>query len=197
LKSDILNSDVHPVRYLLFDGFCHATSDTPYSPSFTQFPPHFQEAIPAALASQQNIGWTNSLKGYLSQHWSNMAQYHMHRPTRDKLLGEARLKQIHSALSAHIRRLWLARNEVLHALNDPFLATIRSTETVEITYYHSNPHLLRTSDQHYCRRSLTKLLSSTPATTRRRWLRKAKQSSAELTKDGTTQTLLTNFFRPV
>ena len=120
----------------------------------------------------------------------------MHRNIRDKPLGDVRMKQIHTALSAHIRRLWLARNSVLHDLTDPTLATTRSTETVEIMHYHQNPHLLRTGDQHYCRRSLPKLLASNPAT-RRRWLRKVKQSSAELTKDGTTQTLLTNFFRPV
>jgi hypothetical protein len=35
LRSDILTSDIHPVRYLLADGFCHVTQlpDTPYSPS--------------------------------------------------------------------------------------------------------------------------------------------------------------------
>jgi hypothetical protein len=59
---------------------------------------------------------------------------------------------------------------------------------------HSRPHLLRTGDQHYCHRPLSKILAGAPAT-RRRWLRKVKQSTAELTKDGTRQTLLTNFFR--
>ena len=106
------------------------------------------------------------------------------------------MTQIHLALSSHIRRLWLSRNEVLHSTTDDAMATIRSAETVEIMHYHSHPHLLRTGDQHYYRRSLSKLLAGTPAT-RRRWLRKVKQSSAELTKDGTSQTLLTNFFRPI
>ena len=121
-----------------------------------------------------------------------MAQYDLHRKTRDPLLGEVQMKQIHSALSSHIRRLWLSRNEILHSHADSTLVNIRSAETVEITHYHSNPHLLNTGNQHYCRRPLPKMLAGTPATWRR-WRWKVKQSSAELTKDGTTQTLLTIF----
>ena len=72
-----------------------------------------------------------------------------------------------------------------------------SAEALEIQYYHSRPYLLRHGDQHNCHRSLSKLLSGPPST-RRQWLRKVKQSSAELTKDGTTrQLLITTFFRPI
>jgi hypothetical protein len=56
LKSDILTSDSHPVRYLLLDGFCHLiNSDTQFSPSFSRFPSHFHDLIPAALSAQQTI----------------------------------------------------------------------------------------------------------------------------------------------
>ena len=123
-----------------------------------------------------------------------MAQYDMHGNVRDIRKGETRMKEIISALSAHFRRLWISRNGVLHSPNDENLASIRSAESVEIEYYHSRPHLLRTGDKHYCDRPLSSILSGTSAT-RRRWLRKVKQSSADLTKDGTRQTLLTNFFR--
>lgn len=44
----------------------------------------------------------------------------------------------------------------------------------------------------YCSRPLPSILAGT-ATNRRRWLLKVKQSSAELTKDGTRQTLVTIF----
>lgn len=104
------------------------------------------------------------------------------------------MKQIIRALGAHTRRLWLSRNGVLHSSNDETLAQIRSIEAAEISYYHNRPHLLRTGDQHYCCRPLAKILAGKPAT-RRCWLRKVKKSSAELTKDGTVQTLITNFFR--
>jgi hypothetical protein len=195
LRSDILNADVHPVRYLLADGFCHfQQADTPYYPPISQFSSHFQEMLPAALEAQTQIGWESSMKGYFAKHWGILAQYDMHCKTRDAKRGAMRMTQIITALSAHTRRLWLSRNEVLHSQHDVTLVSIRSTEAAEITYYHSRPHLLRTGDQHYCSRPLSKILAGTPAT-RRRWLRKAKQSSAELTIDGTAQTLITNFFR--
>ncbi|KAI2493731.1 hypothetical protein MHU86_20801 [Fragilaria crotonensis] len=195
LRSDILTSDIHPVRYLLCEGFCNAIkAETPYSPSTFQYPRHFQDAISQALQSQLAIGWHQALKGYFTKEWGKMAQIDMHNGTRDTRRGEMRMRQIISALSRHTRRLWLSRNESLRSPNNKTLDSIRSAETAEIKFYHSRPHLLRTGDQHYCRRSLTKLLAGTPAT-RRRWLRKVKQSTADLTKDGTRQTLLTSFFR--
>ena len=122
-----------------------------------------------------------------------MAQIDMYRGTRDQRKGEMRMLQIIRALSAHTRRIWLSRNDSLHSPNDETLDSIRSSETAEIKFYYDRPHLLRTGDQHYCSRSLSMLLAGSPAT-RRRWLRKVKESTAELTKDGTRQTLLTNFF---
>jgi hypothetical protein len=119
----------------------------------------------------------------------------MHTSTRDPRAGHTRMQQIISALCQHTRRLWIARNGCLH---DSTSSTLPSStaEAIEIQYYHSRPHLLRPGDQHYCQRSLSKLLEGPPAT-RRRWLRKVKQSSADLTKDGTTrQSLITSFFSP-
>ena len=121
-----------------------------------------------------------------------MAQLDMHGQTRDVRKGETCMRQILTALTQHARRLWVARISCLHDSSDaPNLPP--SAETVEIQYYHSRPHLLRLGDQHYCQRSLSKILSGPPAT-RRRCLRKVKQSSAELTKDGTRQSLITSFF---
>lgn len=92
LRSDILNSDSHPVRYLLADGFCHTiNSDTPYAPSTAQYPSHFQDLISEALESQLRIGWNNSLKGYFSRSWGHLAQYDMHRKVRDSQKGEQRM----------------------------------------------------------------------------------------------------------
>ena len=181
---------------MLADGVCHfIQSDTPYSPIVTQFPLHFQDLIQAALLKQTAIGWDNAIKGYFAKEWGLMAQFDMHKKTRDQRMGEKRMKRISLALSDHIRRTWLSRNGVLHSSDDQTLESIRSAESAEIKFYHGRPHLLRTGDQHYCQRPLAKILSCTPAT-RRRWLRKVKQSTADMTKDGTRQTLLTNFFRP-
>lgn len=195
-RSDVLNDDVHPIRYLIADGICHAfTSDLLFSPITHQYAAHFHPLIASALLSQQRISWTSAIKGYLAREWSDIAQLDMYQPTRDVRKGEARMRTIISALCQHVRRLWIARNGCLHEATDTFHPS-PSAEAIEITYYHSRPHLLRHGDQHYCQRSLSKLLSG-PASTRRRWLRKVKQSSADITKDGTVrQSLITSFFRP-
>ena len=194
-RSEILTSDAHPVRYLLADGICHAlSSDLPYAPLTHQYPPHLLPTINAALTTQRIIGWQSALKGYFAKEWSDLAQLDLYHNSRDTRKGEGRMAQILQALSTHIRRLWIARNACLHDNSHPTASV--SAESVEIEYYHSRPHLLRLGDQHYCNRSLSKILSGSPAT-RRRWLKKVKQSSAELTKDGTRQSLLTSFFRPI
>jgi hypothetical protein len=195
-RSDVITSDAHPIRYLIADGICHTTtSDLPFSPITDQYPSHFHHQIAAALSSQQLIGWNSAMKGYLAKDWADMAQMDMHQPTRDLRKGETRMKQILGALCQHVRRLWITRNGCIHDSSDALhLSTL--AEEVEIKYYHSRPHFLRQGDQHYCQRPLAKILSGAPST-RRRWLRKVKQSSVELTKDGTQhQSLITSFFRP-
>ena len=195
-RADVLTKDTHPVRYLLADGICHAvTSDIPFSPTLHQYPQHFGDSLIGALSSQHQIGWDSALKGFFSREWASLAQQDMHSSTkRDSKQGEARMKAIISALCAHVRRLWIARNGCLHDATDR-AASVQTAEDVEIAYYHARPHLLRLGDQHYCRRQLSSILSGS-ASTRRRWLRKVKRSTADLTKDGTTQTLITKFFSP-
>ena len=53
LRSDILNNDIHPVRYLVAEGLCHFLlgDETPFTPAITQFPPHFLELLPNALSN--------------------------------------------------------------------------------------------------------------------------------------------------
>ena len=195
LRSEIVNKDSHPVRYLLADGLKHSIQSTDvFNPQIDQYPSHFASAIRSAISTQHSIGWTNAFKGFFAKSWAEMAQTDMYSGTRDTKQGEARMKSIIRSVGDHTRRLWMARNAILHSKSDQHLASIRSAEFAEIEYYHSRPHLLRTGDQHYCQRPLSHLLSGAPAT-RRRWLRKVKRSTAELTKDGTRQSLITNFFR--
>jgi hypothetical protein len=114
----------------------------------------------------------------------------------DPSAGMHRIRSIIRGFHEHTRRLWLYRNSILHSSELAEMADIRSQETAEIKFYHSNPTLLLSTDQHHCNRSLSRLLSSSAAT-RRRWLRIVKRSSAELTKDGTRQTRITSFFLPL
>ncbi len=197
LRSDVLTNDSHPIRYLIAEGICHVlTSDSTFAPDTHQYNSHFYPGITSALSLQQQIGWNSAVKGFLAREWSELAILDMHTSTRDPRAGHTRMQQIISALCQHTRRLWIARNGCLHDSTSSILLS-SAAEAIEIQYYHSRPHLLRPGDQHYCQRPLSKLLEGPPAT-RRRWLRKVKQSSAALTKDGTTrQSLITSFFSPV
>ena len=199
LKTDLHSTEVHPVRYLISQGIIHWTTSppgTPFSPSLSEYPSKFLPLLSAALAAQESIGWDRALKGFLSRHWTLAAQHSMYTASRDRREGDIRIKSVLKGIHAHTRRLWTARNTALHSEQETVLADIRSQEVAEIRHYYSRPHLLRAADQHYCTRSLSRLLSSS-ASTRRRWLRLVKRSSAELTKDGTCQSRITSFFPPI
>jgi hypothetical protein len=198
LRKDLWTADIHPVRYLLYDGVHHWSTgtSTPFNPDLTHFPSHLLPYISAALRSQAAIGWHQALKGYISTHWTTLASFSMEpkKTGPDSNAAGQRIKSILRGLQEHTRRLWIHRNSVLHSNQIQEMADIRSQEIAEIKSYHSTPtSLLLSTDQHHCNRSLSRLLSSSAAT-RRRWLRIVKRSSAELTKDGTRQTLLTSFF---
>ena len=199
MKSDMLTKDVHPVRYLIHAGIHHWTTQPAgvlFEPLISQYPPHFQELLPRALEEQQAIGWDVALKGYLSTTWSVLAQYGMSSPSREQRLGEQRMRGLLRSFHGHTRRLWISRNSALHSHSDATLMDIRSQEVAEIKFFHNRPELLLSSDRHLCHRSLDRLLSGS-SSTRRRWLRMVKRSTAEMTKDGTQQSRITNFFAPI
>ena len=200
LRSDIQTKDVHPVRYIIYyQGLHHwfTTEGIQFSPSLSEYPSKFTELLSKPLTAQATMGgWDKAFKGFLSRKRAALAQHGMHDQSRDRRSGDTRIRCILRGIHAHTRRLWLARNSVLHSENDTILADIRSKEIAEIKYYHSRPHLLFAADQHYCECSLSRLISAS-SSTRRRWLKNVKRSSAELTKDGTRQARITNFFAPI
>ena len=96
-----------------------------------------------------------------------------------------------------VRDLWLGRNEILHQHQDDKDQTIYSMESAELQFYHSNPNLVPTSDQHYCRNiTLNKLLKSRPSV-RRRWLKRVKTARAAYLIDGQNQQLVTRYMIPL
>ena len=120
----------------------------------------------------------------------------MDTPTPGKLNLSAGQSRTHTALKAVtlvVREIWLGRNEVLHQHQDETDQKIYLMESAELCQYHSNPTLIQTSDQHYCRNiTLTKLLHSRPSV-RRRWLRRVKTACAAYLKDGTNQQQVTQY----
>ena len=195
LRKDLWTADTHPVRYVLFEGIQHWShgNATPFCPAISQYPSHLQPLIAEAVRCQNVIGWHQALKGYLSKQWHILAMYSMDSTKLDQGAASQRIRCVLRSFHAHTRRLWISRNSVLHSSEIADMADIRSQEIAEIKFYHSHPHLLLSTDQHHCQRSLSRLLSAS-SSTRRRWLRIVKRSSADLTKDGTRQTRLTSFF---
>ena len=98
-----------------------------------------------------------------------------------------------AAVYAHNERTWQSRNVVLHSTESSLVVDIRSTEGAEIKQIYQNPASLGLSDRHMCDRSLESLLGGS-ATTRRRWLRRAKRSIARRQTEAESQALITQFF---
>jgi hypothetical protein len=162
LKTALHTTDVHPVRYLISQGIIHWTTSpagTQFLPSLSEFPLKFHSLLSVALTAQERIDWDRALKGFLSRHWAVPAQHSMYTNSGDRKEGDIRIKSVLKGIHAQ-SRIWIARNNVLHSEKEAAMADIRSQDVAEIRYYYSRPQLLRTADQHYCTRSLSRLLSS-------------------------------------
>ncbi|KAI2509677.1 hypothetical protein MHU86_4797 [Fragilaria crotonensis] len=110
------------------------------------------DILQTAIEEQNLIGWHQLLLGYLSKKWLLLAA--MDTPNPGKLNLSAGRSRTHTALKAitlMVREIWLGRNEVLHQHRDETDQEIYSMESAELRHYHSNPTLIQTSDQHYCR----------------------------------------------
>ena len=79
LRKDLWTDDIHPVRYLIYEGVHHWTTGnlTPFNPDTSQFPSHFLPLIADSLRSQAAIGCHQALKGYISIHWTTLASLSM------------------------------------------------------------------------------------------------------------------------
>jgi hypothetical protein len=200
LRADICTPELHPVRSLIYAGLHHyfsGSSTGEFQPSLNSYPLFLRDSLRIALASQAEIGWQHAAQGFLSNLWRDIACRPVFQPgTYDEKKGTACMHNIVNGIYNHNIRLWKSRNAVLHSTDDAALATIRSTEAVEIIDLHSHPDSLRFADRYLCSRPLDTLLSSAPAT-RRRWLRRVKASKEQHLRDGTRQVLITSFLAPI
>jgi len=195
LRKSILTADSHPTRYLLDQGLRWWLSGhtNTFQPDLSSYPPHLRALIDKALETQEQIGWHNAVKGYLSIWWRKLASRDSINATDDQeSRGLSRISSILKALSTFTRSLWLSRNTVLHSDDADNLIT-RSTEAAEITFLHNNSQLLRFDDRYLCRRSLSGILKGAPST-RRRWLRLVKRSVEQNSIEAARQTSITSFF---
>ncbi|KAI2512441.1 hypothetical protein MHU86_1894 [Fragilaria crotonensis] len=168
---------------------------TPITYRNDKFPISMDETLQRAIEEQTLIGWHQLLLGYLSKRWRLLAS--MDPTNKDNPNVQAGRHKIHTVLTAMtlmIRELWLGQNETLHAQKDEQAQTVYSMESAELRHYHSNPSLIPTADQHYCRNiTLNRLLQSRPSV-RRRWLTRVKTARAAYLKDGQNQQTLPQYF---
>ena len=128
--------------------------------------------IRAALEDQAALGWLSCIKGFFSTRIT-VARLSMHSPTTEMDAGLTWLRHIINSLHLFTTSLWKGRNDSLHHQDETRLRSSNRQEDLEITHFYNRPELLSTSDQHYCARPLSQILSFTPAN-RRRWLRQVK-----------------------
>jgi hypothetical protein len=113
----------------------------------------------------------------------------------DVAKGKEMIRGVLTAISDHFtRRLWEARNRVLHDKHNEETRAIQSAEILEVNYYFNRPRLLVSFDnRHFCERSLQALLTA-PSSTCHRWLRRVKNSVQAQLDNGSSQSLITLYF---
>ena len=191
-----LLSDDHPSRPAIASCIQQHLADPVAPPEFynDKFPEHMRQLLEEAMTEQATIGWHHMILGYLSNKWQELSASDRHPFNKSEPpAGKHRIQQILKALSGFTRALWLGRNDVLHKEKDSDDRKVYSIESAELRHYHTNPHLLPSTDQHYCATPLRRLLQSRPSV-RRRWLRRVKAARAAFLKNGRQQQRITQYF---
>lgn len=191
-------TDYHPIFPILKASIMAWLKGEVYSPDIEEFPRKLQDRIRKALNEQERIGWNNAIKGYLSVEWRLLADLSPYGSTCDEQEGKGFrvLTTILNHFQQTTQRLWKARNHVLHTSTEERLRCIRDAQTVEIRAMYANPESVQAGDRHYCERSLESILKKSTAT-RRRWIRYMRLSRDRMSKEGSRQLLMTQFYRPV
>ncbi|KAI2498083.1 hypothetical protein MHU86_16393 [Fragilaria crotonensis] len=78
LRTTLSSSGPHPVFNIIKDKLCewidYCDDSAPYATPSGEYPAKFSNSIRDALQDQQDIGWENAMKGYLSVAWRTMAE---------------------------------------------------------------------------------------------------------------------------
>ena len=190
-------SDNHPTLKLLCTGFCHWLQhpENSYTPDTSGLPIKFKASINRALAEQNLIGWSQAVRGYLSQEWRQMASEGIYDTDKfNEGRGHQTLRLVFSALFTYTTNMWKARNRVLHDDQSPDLRAIRDQEVAVITELYKNQDKIGATDRHYCERPLEFILQKKPSS-RRRWVRYMHRARTRYTSEFQHQPLITSFFR--
>ena len=199
-RKTVCAGDAHPATDFFYRGLLQWLSnpDDPSPLRISAAPDHIQPSLTQALQDQDDIGWHQATKGFISTQWitaSSMDPTNPRKTNTDK--GRHRISKLLKAIYALTSGIWKARNTILHNKKDAEARRISSVQDAEIRHYHSHPEMLPARDRHYCERSLSNLLSRNPAI-RRRWLVRVKRARKSLLDERKyQQALLKRFFPTV
>ncbi len=186
----------HPLLKILTGGIMHwiDTDASDFSTDVGDYPIHMQETLARILGEQEQIGWENALKGFLSKSWLDLASMQYDDDRYDKTAGLQRLQQCIKALYTYTEGIWRTRNSALHDSDDQFRQRLRSNMHDTITHFYNNPDKICFDDEYLCGMSLQSLLRSSSAT-QRRWIKRMRDSREMHRRMGERQTLITSYFR--
>jgi hypothetical protein len=197
LQRSMGSTHAHPALALLYRGISQWLENPSEPPTLTvtTAPSHLQPILIQALKEQEQIGWHQAVKGFLTTSWASAAAIH---PTRPRIVqrdrGQHRITRTIKALQEYTANIWEDRNTVLHEHDDNELKHIRSLRDSEIRHFHTNPQLLPARDRHYCKGKLTDLLTKRPSV-KRRWLMRVRRArSSLLESEKNTQTNIQQHF---
>ena len=197
LRKALSPTEPHPVYYLIKEGVTRWLDgeDSPYLPMEADWPAKFTDSLRTAIDDQNNIGWQQAIKGYLSVEWKHLLEIALYNNDQaQEGRGPHHIRLILKAIFTATRALWISRNGALHGEQTASMDRIRSAETAEITEYHQQTDAILIGDRHYCNQPLDTLLRKNP-TTRRRWLRYMRMARHRFIENSRGQTRITSFFR--
>jgi len=153
------------------------------------------QMIHEAIHDQEEIGWLNLLRGFLSKTWTTVASTYFQNSrvaiqTRDD--GHHRISKAVRALHILTSKLWKGRNEILHQKTLAQEVNIRTTVDSEIVALQREPDKLPIHDQHYCNIPIHDLLCKSPSF-KRRWLYRVREARARFQTEARNQPRITTF----
>lgn len=194
-RSTMASREYHPVFRVITISVIAWLNQTVDVIDINEFPSKFRDGLLKALQDQDEIGWEQAIKGFLSVEWRYLLTLGIgDQETEPERVGVQRIRFLLKTFNELAYSLWTARNQTLHGTSEDGMKAVRQEELAEIKEMYQHPELIPAADQHYCEQPLHSILSRSPAS-RRRWLRFMRMARARLTRDGQRQTLITSFFR--
>ena len=151
--------------------------------------------VDTALASQNQIGWLNFFRGFVSSDWGRV-----HPPIDILTLEDRRIKSdkfrkdLIKADQDYVILIWHSRNDVLHEVGSESLAIVHAASlNHSISQLYSLQSTFSPILQSYFTLPLADWLRRSPRQ-RKRWLQLARLATSHSSATGTTQQLLTTYF---